>query len=69
MVDCCLYYVAQVKTQAGTWINLEISSKLLTEVNEQLAKYLLKNPNSITRVAQRSIKEDRTAGKKVPGCC
>lgn len=69
MNDCCMYYLAQVKTSAGKWITLEISSKSLDEVNEAVQKYLLNHERTETRVIQRSIKEDKTREKKVPGCC
>lgn len=68
MSDCCVYYLAQAKSR-GVWVDLGIQSKDLAEVNKNIADYLSSKGYAETRVVQRSVKEDRNAGRRVPRCC
>jgi hypothetical protein len=63
-----VYYLAQAKTIAGTWISLGVSSTSLEEVNTFIADYSSSHPRIETRVVQKLVNPPRTA-KKVPGCC
>lgn len=69
MTDCCVYYVVQVKSRGGNWVEVGISDKDLSVVNNKLHAYLSMNGQFETRIMQRSIKEDRNKGKKTPKCC
>lgn len=68
MTECCVYFVVQVKSR-GHWVEVGISDKSLSIVNNMLRAYLSINGPHETRIMQRSIKEDRNKGKKTPKCC
>jgi hypothetical protein len=60
-----IYYVVQVKTLSGTWVNLDISANSLEEINILLAKEKI---NKEIRIVQRMVKLPAIS-KKIPGCC
>jgi len=68
MTDCCVYYLAQIKSR-GIWVDLGSQSKDLSQVNKEIAQYLSSHGWAETRIIQRSVKDDRAAGRKVPRCC
>lgn len=67
MIDCCLYFLGQIKKN-GIWIDIA-SSKVLSEVNIQIVIWIQNNGWCETRIQQRKIAEDRIVGRKVPNCC
>lgn len=68
MTDCCVYYLAQIKSR-GIWIDLGSQSKDLSQVNKEIVDYLSSHGWAETRIIQRLIKNDRNSGRKVPRCC
>ena len=60
-------YLAQIKTPAGIWVNLGISSPSLEEVNKAVVQYQFKFGSVEIRVIQRPVKIP--IFNKVPGCC
>lgn len=68
MENCCSYFILQIKNK-NQWVDTEIKSKNLNEVNSKLANYLAVNGWRETRILQRSIREDRNKGRAVPRCC
>lgn len=63
-MDCCTYYVLQLKVFGYDWKDTEISSKDYEEVKSKM--YTV---GGETRIIQRSIKQDRKYKLKVPRCC
>lgn len=62
-------YFAQVKSNAGIWISLGITSISLDEVNKAISGYIISHPKAEVRVVQRLAKENIAKMKKIPGCC
>ena len=62
-----MIYFAQTKHK-GMWIDMNISSTSLEELNSQINAYFMKQGISEYRIVQKS--ETATAkGKKTAGCC